>query len=103
MDTSQPESKTPIFFIEFSDYSRQGTSAWDMVCTDAAGIEPLLNETICREMASYVKQCNTILDACRDYPISEICELAELYCSEKLAEPFYETGRCVYDGTPNLA
>jgi hypothetical protein len=80
----------------------QATSAWDIVCTTAAGIDPIINETKCKKMAGSIQRCDTLLEACGAYPVSEICDLAADYCYKALGKPFLETGRNPYDRTSLL-
>ena len=67
------------------------------MCTGASGLEPILDKTTCKTMAGTVKRCNDLIDACKGYPVPEVCALAERYCSKNLADPFFRTGRNYYD------
>src|SRR5277367_3244032 len=94
MDISRRESIPAQNKVDF----RQATSAWDIVCTGAAGIEPVLNKTICQNMASQLSRCDTLLDACDNYKDDLICELAAGFCFKQIAFPYIKTGRNPYDG-----
>src|SRR5277367_6948396 len=98
MDISRRESIPAQNKVDF----RQATSAWDIVCTGAAGIEPVLNKTICQNMASQLSRCDTLLDACDNYKDDLICELAAGFCFKQIAFPYLKTGRNPYDGPSPL-
>jgi len=92
--------KSKLSFLLTSQISRQASSVWDIACTSASGIDPVLNKSTCQEMASSLSQCDTLFDACDNYKLDLICELAEGYWYKSLALPYIATGRNLYDGSP---
>ncbi|KUJ12819.1 peptidase S10, serine carboxypeptidase [Mollisia scopiformis] len=80
----------------FSDV-KQRSSSYDISCTNATGIGPLLAEDVCGKMAKAVGRCEYLLSACHDYPDPLVCEAASNYCSKELDSPYFRSGRNYYD------
>lgn len=80
----------------FSD-AKQGSSSYDISCTNVTGIGPLLNETVCSRMSEAVGRCEYLLSACHAYPDPLICEASAEYCGEELDMPYVRSGRNYYD------
>lgn len=75
----------------------QATSSYDISCTNATGIGPLLNSTVCARMESSVGRCEYLLKACDAYPDPLICNAAGDFCGDELEMPYVESGRNYYD------
>ncbi|KAH6681908.1 peptidase S10, serine carboxypeptidase [Halenospora varia] len=80
----------------FSDV-KQGSSSYDISCTNVTGIGPLLNETVCTRMSESVGRCEYLLSACHDYPDPLICQVSAAYCEKELDMPYVTSGRNYYD------
>jgi cathepsin A (carboxypeptidase C) len=75
----------------------QATSSYDISCTNATGIGPLLDDDVCRKMSHAVGRCEFLLKACENYPDPLICETAVDYCGNELQMPYVRSGRNYYD------
>lgn len=80
----------------FSD-TVQGPSVYDITCTNATGIGPILDDNLCAKMADAVPRCEYLLKACAAYPDPLICEVATEFCSNMLETPYFASGLNYYD------
>jgi carboxypeptidase C (cathepsin A) len=80
----------------FSD-TKQASSYYDIPCTNVTGIGPLLESSVCEQMAAAVGRCEYLMKACHAYPDPIICESAERFCSAELEGPYFNSGRNFYD------
>lgn len=98
---SAPEVQIPLESVLIGNGIFAGTvqasSAYDISCTNATGIGPLLADDTCAEMAAAVPRCEFLLKACDDYPDPLICNDAVDFCSDKLDGPYFDSGLNYYD------
>lgn len=80
----------------FAD-TKQASSSYDISCTNATGIGPLLKDDVCERMADAVPRCEYLLKACTDYPDPLICNGAVDFCSTELDNPYFDSGLNYYD------
>jgi carboxypeptidase C (cathepsin A) len=80
----------------FSD-AKQGSSSYDISCTNVTGIGPLLDDKVCDRMANAVERCEYLLSACHAYPDPLICEASANFCGSELDMPYVRSGRNYYD------
>lgn len=98
---AQPEARIPLESVLigngiFAD-TVQASSAYDISCTNATGIGPLLKDEECAEMANAVPRCEYLLKACEEYPDPLICNGAVDFCSTELENPYFRSGLNYYD------
>lgn len=96
-----PEAQIPLESVLigngiFAD-TVQASSAYDISCTNATGIGPLLKDDKCAKMADAVPRCEYLLKACDEYPDPLICNGAVDFCSTELDNPYFESGLNYYD------
>jgi cathepsin A (carboxypeptidase C) len=96
-----PEAQIPLESVLIGNgifaNTVQATSSYDISCTNATGIGPLLDDAVCKEMAAAVPRCEVLLKACEIFPDPLICDTAEDYCGAKLEMPYVRSGRNYYD------
>lgn len=75
----------------------QATSSYDITCTNATGIGPVLEAAQCAKMTGAVPRCEYLLKACEEFPDPLICEVGETFCREQLERPYERSGMNYYD------
>lgn len=75
----------------------QSTASYDISCTNATGIGPLLDKDTCRKMASQVRRCENLLAACDAYRDELICDPATEFCQIHFESPYVRSGLNYYD------
>lgn len=98
---ADPDYKIPLESVLigngiFSDVV-QITSAYDITCTNATGIGPILPEPVCEKMAAAVPRCEFLMKACETFPDPLVCRTSSNYCAEKIEYPYFQTGLNYYD------
>ena len=96
MDSFRGKSHLPSAWTSL--ISSQTPSHWDISCTDASGLDSVIDESSCQHMASALARYEILLDACEHYGLDLICQLSINYWQEWLAKPFLAAGRNPYDG-----
>lgn len=96
-----PEAQIPLESVLigngiFAD-TIQLTSSYDISCTNATGIGPLLEDDICANMSAAVPRCEHLMKACGEYPDHLICGAAERFCRVELENPYTSSGLNYYD------
>lgn len=96
-----PEAQIPLESVLigngiFAD-TKQASSSYDISCTNATGIGPLLKDDVCAKMADAVPRCEYLLKACTEYPDPLICNGAVDFCSTELDNPYFDSGLNYYD------
>lgn len=96
-----PEAKIPLESVLIGNgifaSTVQTTSSYDISCTNATGIGPLLGDAVCSRMSNAVGRCEYLLKACEDYPDPLICDAASDFCGDELETPYIRSGRNYYD------
>jgi len=67
----------------------------DMACDDKYG--PILDESVCDEMAGKFGTCESLIDACYQYKSAFTCVPGSFYCNSAMINPFQQTGLNIYD------
>lgn len=75
----------------------QTPSSYDISCTNATGIGPLLKADVCANMSAAVPRCEYLLKACDEYPDPLICQSASTFCARHLDHPYFDSGLNYYD------
>lgn len=70
--------------------TKQASSYYDIPCTNATGIGPLLDSKTCIKMAAAVGRCEYLMSACDEYPDPLICGSAANFCGDELEEPYFK-------------
>lgn len=80
----------------FSD-TKQVTSYYDIPCTNATGLGPLFNSSVCDRMSASVGRCEYLMEACHAYPDPLICDASLEFCGKELEMPYFKSGLNYYD------
>lgn len=96
-----PEARIPLESVLIGNgifaETVQASSAYDIVCTNATGIGPVLKPDVCAKMADAVPRCEYLMKACEGYPDPLICDSASDYCEKELEQPYFRSGLNYYD------
>lgn len=96
-----PEAQIPLESVLIGNgifaETVQATSSYDISCTNATGLGPLLADDVCSRMADAVPRCEYLLRACEDYPDPLVCNAAGDFCGAELEAPYVRSGLNYYD------
>ncbi|KAF8510886.1 serine carboxypeptidase [Hysterangium stoloniferum] len=80
-----------------TDAARMPTSYYDIQCTNAS-VEPFQDIATCVRMKKAIPRCERFIkQSCVDIFDQMGCEAASSFCQTELQEPFFATGRNIYD------
>lgn len=98
---SPPDAQIPLESVLIGNgifaSTVQTTSSYDISCTNATGIGPLLEDSVCKNMSKAVGRCEYLLKACDEFPDPLICQTAEDFCGNELEMPYIRSGLNYYD------
>ncbi|KAK8070017.1 serine carboxypeptidase [Apiospora phragmitis] len=98
---SPPELQIPLESVLIGNgifaETVQSTSYYDISCTNATGIGPILKDGACKKMAASVPRCEYLMKACEEYPDPIVCKGAYDFCGSELQNPYFHSGRNFYD------
>lgn len=78
------------------DHAYQEASHYDMTCTQANGVGPLVDGETCERMKHGAPECKELYDKC-SAEREPACDAVWQHCAPILYSPYLQTNRSVYD------